>query len=41
MGLITENERASACIECGICEEHCPQNIPIIQELKKVKELYE
>jgi len=41
MGLIMENERASACIECSICEEHCPQNIPIIQELKKVKELYE
>lgn len=35
------NERASACTECGICEEHCTQDIPIIQELKKVKELYE
>ncbi len=41
MGLIMENERASVCIECGICEEHCPQNIPIIHELRKVKELYE
>ncbi len=40
MGLIMENERADSCTECGICEEHCPQNIPIIQELKKVKELY-
>ncbi len=40
MGLIMENERAEVCTECGICEEHCPQNIPIIQELKKVKELY-
>lgn len=39
--LIMENERASSCIKCGACEEHCPQHIPIIQELKKVKELYE
>ena len=39
--LIMENEMASSCIKCGACEEHCPQHIPIIQELKKVKELYE
>lgn len=39
--LIMEDERASLCIECGVCEEHCTQDIPIIQELKKVKELYE
>ncbi|ADZ09759.1 NADP-dependent oxidoreductase domain protein [Methanobacterium lacus] len=39
--LVLENERASQCIECGICEEHCTQDIKIIKELKKVKELYE
>ena len=39
--LIMENERASACKGCGACEEHCPQHIPIIQKLKKVKEFYE
>lgn len=39
--LIVENERSSVCIECGVCEEHCPQNISIVQELKKVKGLYE
>jgi predicted aldo/keto reductase-like oxidoreductase len=38
--LVLENERASQCIECGICEEHCTQDIKIIKELKKVKELY-
>lgn len=39
--LVMENERASLCTQCGICEEHCTQDIKIIQELKKVKELYE
>jgi predicted aldo/keto reductase-like oxidoreductase len=38
---ILEGKKASSCIECGNCEEHCPQGIKIIQELKKVKELYE
>lgn len=39
--LIMEDERASSCIECGVCEEHCTQGIPIIQELRKVQELFE
>ena len=40
MGLLN-GERASACTECGECEERCTQEIQIMKELKKVKKLYE
>lgn len=33
--------KASECIACGQCEELCPQHLPIIEELKKVKAHYE
>lgn len=38
---VLEHEQAAVCSNCGICEEHCPQNIKIIQELENVKEFYE
>lgn len=40
MGLLN-GERASACTECGECEKLCTQEIQIMKELKKVKNLYE
>ncbi len=32
---------ASNCIECGKCEKHCPQAIPIRQELKNARKVLE
>lgn len=32
---------ASACIGCGKCEAHCPQSIPIRQELKNARKILE
>lgn len=33
---LKEGQRADQCIECGECEEACPQKIPIAEWLKKV-----
>jgi predicted aldo/keto reductase-like oxidoreductase len=31
-----ENERADQCIQCRICEEKCPQKIPVSEWMPKV-----
>ena len=36
---LTETQRASACIACGICEELCPQGIAISEQMAKVAAL--
>jgi predicted aldo/keto reductase-like oxidoreductase len=31
-------QRADACVECGLCEEECPQHIPIRRQLAEAHE---
>lgn len=39
---VTENGgKGSDCIECGLCEEHCPQRLPIRALLKEIAEVLE
>lgn len=33
--------RPSTCIECGNCESHCPQSLPVMEAMKKAKEALE
>lgn len=40
-GWLKEEARASACIACGACLEHCPQNIAIPDEMKVIADKYE
>ena len=36
---IDKSVNASACIQCGLCEPLCPQNIPIIEKLADINAL--
>ncbi len=38
---LKQGARASACVQCGACEEKCPQNLPIREHLASVTELLE
>ena len=40
-GLLSDAEKASNCVQCGLCEEQCPQHIPIRAELGHVVDLFE
>lgn len=40
LGVLTDDGKphfTSACIDCGKCESHCPQNIPIRETFKQVR----
>ena len=37
---LPEDQRAAACTDCGRCEDHCPQQIPIRESMKRVQEQF-
>jgi len=37
---LSAQQKASSCVECGLCETHCPQGISIREELKEVTAVF-
>lgn len=36
-----KGKKADACVECGLCEEHCPQKIAIRTQLKECRAVFD
>jgi len=41
LGEIPEEGRAGRCVRCGTCEEHCPQDLPIMNLMRGASRMYE
>jgi predicted aldo/keto reductase-like oxidoreductase len=39
--LTKDHGKASDCIACGMCEEHCPQHLPIRAHLQQIAQIME
>jgi predicted aldo/keto reductase-like oxidoreductase len=39
--VVPRDRQPDHCIQCGQCEPHCPQNIRIPRELRKIDEMIE
>ena len=39
--VVPRERQPDHCIQCGQCEPHCPQNIRIVRELRKIDEMIE
>lgn len=39
--LVQKLPRASTCISCGLCEEHCPQKLPIRMHMKQISDIFD
>lgn len=40
-GFLKDTERPGNCITCGLCEERCPQKIPIREWLRRIERFFE
>jgi uncharacterized protein len=39
--ITSDGHRAGTCVQCGQCENVCPQHLPIIEVLKKASEIFD